>query len=256
VRRLLSLAAGTLPEFTPAVAVAAAAAAGWPGCGVWFDPQTWTERVAREVRRRLDDAGMLALDIEPVIASPDGDPGEALVEAGAAIGARFVLFTSRDPDRGRTIDRFARICDLAAPAGMTVVCEFLPIFTLRCLADALDVVKRASRPNAGVLVDNLHLSRSGGSVEDLDAAPRGLVPYLQIADAPAERPTEFAALLDEAMNGRSLPGHGGLPIAPLIAAVPEVPISFEVRSRSLRERWPDATERARGVHRAVASLAW
>jgi len=253
--RLLSLAAGTLPEFAPAEAVVAAAAAGWPACGIWFDPATWTERVSREVRRRLDDAGLIALDIEPVIASSNGDSGEALVEAGAAIGARFVLFTSRDPDRGRTIERFARICDLAAVAGIAVVCEFLPIFTLRTLADALEVVRVAARPNSGVLVDNLHLSRSGGSVADLDSIPRELFPYLQIADAPAARPTEFSGLFEEAMNGRLLPGQGGLPIVSLLAAVPDVPISFELRSRSVRERWPDATERARAVHAAVTHLA-
>ncbi len=253
--RLLSLAAGTMPEFAPADAVRAAGAAGWPACGIWFDPATWTERVSRDVRRRLDDTGVTALDIEPVIASPDGDAGEAMVEAGAEIGARFVLFASRDPDRGRTIERFARICDLAAGSGMTVVCEFLPIFALRTLADAHAVVRAAARPNSGVLVDNLHLSRSGGSVADLESLPPGILPYVQIADAPAARPSEFAALLDEAMNGRLLPGEGGLPIAALLAAVPGVPISFELRSRSVRERWPDATERARAVHAAVTHLA-
>jgi sugar phosphate isomerase/epimerase len=134
---------------------------------------------------------------------------------------------------------------MAEPHGITVVCEFLPIFPLSTLDIAASVVGRAHSSNTGILVDNLHLSRSGGAVANLAKFDRRMFPYLQIADAPGSRPTDIGALLDEALNGRLLPGDGELPIGELLVAVPDVPLSFEVRSRQLRETHTDATERAR-----------
>jgi hypothetical protein len=58
-------------------------------------------------------------------------------------------------------------------------------------------------------------------------------------------------LIREALHGRLLPGEGELPLDRLLAAVPEVPISFEVRSAWLRDTFPDPVERARAVLASV-----
>jgi len=68
--RLLSLAAGVCPETGPADFVEACAAAGWAACGLWFDAATWTDATTSEVRRRLDDTGLIALDMEPILSHP------------------------------------------------------------------------------------------------------------------------------------------------------------------------------------------
>jgi sugar phosphate isomerase/epimerase len=160
------------------------------------------------------------------------------------IGARHILFTSRLKDQSRTTDRYREVCALAQPYGITVVCEFLPIFPLNTLSMAIEIVRSSGAFNGGVLIDNLHLSRSGSSVEEVQAFPTELFPYLQICDAVAERPTEFGELLDEALNGRLCPGEGSLPIAELMQAIPDVPLSFEVRSQFLRDI-TDPVERAK-----------
>jgi hypothetical protein len=36
--RLISLAAGVLPEFSPVEMATAAVASGWPAVGIWVDP--------------------------------------------------------------------------------------------------------------------------------------------------------------------------------------------------------------------------
>jgi sugar phosphate isomerase/epimerase len=250
--RLLSLAAGVHPTLPPADMVSVAAAAGWPACGIWFDPATWSDATTAEVRRRLDDTGIVALDLEPIIPAPDtADHGERLIEAAATLGAQHVLFTSRLPDLSATAARFAALCEVAAPLGVRLVCEFLPIFPLRSLAMAVEVVSPHPPSVAGILVDNLHLSRSGGSVAEVAALDPARLPYLQIADAPADIPSEPMALLDEAINARLLPGDGALPIDELLAAVPQVPLSFEVRSRALRDGFDDPVERARHLLNAV-----
>lgn len=253
--RLLSIAAGVHPNLAPTTMVEVAAAAGWPACGIWFDPDTWTDVTTREVRRRLDDTGVVGLDLEPIIPAPDrGDPGERVIEAAAALGVRNVLFTSRLPEPGATADRFAELCVLAAPFGVRLVCEFLPIFPLATLSMAEEVVARHAPEVAGILVDNLHLSRSGATPTDLVAIDPQRFPYLQVADAGAVRPADMGGLLDEALNGRLVPGDGELPIAELLSVVPEVPLSFEVRSRVLREGWPDPVERASMLMNRVRAL--
>ena len=243
--RLLSLAAGVQPDVAPADMVSVAFAAGWPAVGIWFDGKTWSDSTSREVRKRLDDTGVIALDIEPIIPSEDGnDFAEQLIEAAAVIGARHILFTSRLKDQARTTDRYQQVCEMALAHGINVVCEFLPIFPLNTLSMAAEIVADSRATNGGVLIDNLHLSRSGSSVEDVQALPTELFPYLQICDAVAERPTEFGELLDEALNGRLCPGEGSLPIAELMQAIPDVPLSFEVRSQFLRDI-TDPVERAK-----------
>ena len=243
--RLLSLAAGVQLDVAPADMVTVAHDAGWPAVGIWFDGKTWTDSTSREVRQRLDDTGVIALDIEPIIPSEEGnDFAEQLIEAAAVIGARHILFTSRLKDQARTTARYQEVCEVARPHGIKVVCEFLPIFPLNTLSMAAEIVATANVTNGGVLIDNLHLSRSGSSVEEVSGMPRELFPYLQICDAPAERPVDFGALLDEALNGRLCPGEGSLPIVELLQVVPNVPLSFEVRSKFLRDV-TDPVERAK-----------
>jgi len=234
--RLLSLAAGVQTDVAPADMVTVAHEAGWPAVGIWFDGKVWDDKTSREVRQRLDDTGIVALDIEPIIPSVEGnDFAEQLIEAAVIIGAQHILFTSRLKDQARTTERYQQVCELAESHGIKVVCEFLPIFPLNTLSMAADIVGTSGVSNGGVLIDNLHLSRSGSSIDDVKAMPIDLFPYLQICDAPAQCPTDFAGLLDEALNGRLCPGEGSLPIVELLEAVPAVPLSFEVRSKFLRD---------------------
>ena len=234
--RLLSLAAGVQPDVAPADMVRVAHEAGWPAVGIWFDGTVWGDKTSREVRQSLDDTGIVALDIEPIIPSVDGnDFAEQLIEAAAIIGAQHILFTSRLKDQARTTERYQQVCELAEPHGIVVVCEFLPIFPLNTLSMAAEIVGTSGASNGGVLIDNLHLSRSGSSIDDVKAMPIELFPYLQLCDAPAQCPTDFAGLLDEALNGRLCPGEGSLPIVELLNAIPAVPLSFEVRSKFLRD---------------------
>ena len=234
--RLLSLAAGVQTDVAPVDMVTVAHEAGWLAVGIWFDGKVWNDKTSREVRQRLDDTGIVALDIEPIIPSVEGnDFAEQLIEAAVIIGAQHILFTSRLKDQARTTERYQQVCELAEPHGIKVVCEFLPIFPLNTLSMAAEIVSASGASNGGVLIDNLHLSRSGSSIEDVKAMPIELFPYLQICDAPAQCPTDFGGLLDEALNGRLCPGEGSLPIVELLKAISAVPLSFEVRSKFLRD---------------------
>jgi sugar phosphate isomerase/epimerase len=252
--RLLSLAAGTVLDIDPAQAVDVAAAAGFDAVGIWFDPQSWSQARSRAVTDRLASTGLTALDIEPVILGRGPDPGDAVIDAAAEIGARHVLLAGGAAEPAAVLDRFAALCDRAAAAGTWVVLEFLPIFRVDRLAAAVRIVTEAARPNGGVLVDTLHLARSGGHPADLRRVPRYLMPYLQVADASDRAPETVAGLREEALHERLLPGEGGLPLAETLAEVPDVPLSFELRSRALLTAYPDPVERARAVLTAARRL--
>ena len=253
--RLLSLAAGTILDVAPHEAPHVAAAAGWPAVGMWFDAATWTDKTSTSVSAALRDTGVVALDIEPVIFSPDGDPGEALIDAAAAIGARHVLVASRLAVSSAVVERFGALCDRAVAANITLVLEFLPIFAIRTLAEALTVVSHAGRANAGVLVDTLHLARSGAAPADLMAIDPAWLPYLQLADAPVvPQDATVRGLLHEAIDARLLPGEGGLPLVEVLRMVPQVPVSVELRSAVLRSTYVDPVERARVVLAATESV--
>jgi sugar phosphate isomerase/epimerase len=253
--RLVSLAAGTVLDVDPAQAVDVAASAGFGAVGLWFDPATWTSATSEAVARRLRAISIVPLDIEPVILGRGEDPGDALVDTAADLGVRHVLVASGPAERGAVVQRFGELCQRAAPGGVVMVLEFLPIFTIGTLAAAVSVVEEVGEPNGGVLVDSLHLDRSGGSPDDLSGLRPGTVPYLQLADAPAEPPgRDRDTLRDEALHGRLLPGDGELPLDAILAALPDVPVSLELRSAELMALHPDPVARARAVFTATDRL--
>lgn len=246
--RLLSLAAGVSPELAddPAALVTAAADAGWPAVGIWFDPATWTDATTAAVARRLDDTGLRPVDVEVIRIGPDGDHGEAIVDVAAALGASNVLAISAFSEPARTAARLAELCDRAEPAGVRVCLEFMRFTAVRDLADALDVVGRVDHRAAGILVDLLHVARSGTGFDEIAAADPELFPYVQWCDAPAE-PAGWTTreIITDALDARSAPGEGGLDVHGFERLfAPEVPFSMEVRSKALRDAFPDHTERA------------
>ena len=257
--RLLSLAAGTILDVGPAAAVDVAADGGFTSVGVWFDPSSWSDTVAAEVRARADARAMTLLDVEPIMLTPAAssspDHGEAIVDAALNIGARNILVASRDPDDARVAARLHELGERLEGSDIRLVLEFLPILAVRTLPQAVSIVRAADHARLGVLVDALHLARAGHQPTDLAALDPHLFPYFQLCDAPAETAPSpepnMAPLLYEALHGRLLPGDGALPVADLLAAIPDVPISLELRSAALMATYPDPTERARAVRLAT-----
>lgn len=246
--RLISLAAGVCPETGPADFVAACADAGWPACGIWFDPDTWTDAVAHAVRQRLDDTGVVALDMEPIFVTPDGDHGDRIIDAAATVGARNLLVVSRGVDDDRFTARFAELCDIADPHDIGCSIEFMAFMSVATLPQALAVLDAVNRPNGHVLVDHLHLSRTGGSIDDVAAIDPARLPYVQLCDAPVAASTDLGDLISEALDGRRTLGDGELAISELVDALPlHTALSMEIRSAKLRKDFPNPTDRASRV---------
>ena len=131
------------------------------------------------------------------------------------------------------VDAFGALCARAAGDGLALTLEFIPGSGIPDLATALAVVIGSGAPNAGVLVDTWHLSRSGGKVADLAAAPAGTLTAIQVSD----RRTTRAEGSYVPMSDRLLPGDGDLPLRAIVDTIcansPDAIISVEVFSTVL-----------------------
>jgi sugar phosphate isomerase/epimerase len=254
--RPIGLAALTVLELTPPQMVTAAADAGYSHIGLRLIPATDTEirhdfigdtPLARETRARLDATGVRALDVEIFRLEPDTRVTDyrAALETAALLGASNALVAGNDPIEARFVERFAAFCDLAGQYGIVANVEPMPWTEVRDFAQGARLVAAADRPNAAVLIDAIHFDRGGSRVAEIASVPRTRLRYVQICDAPAERPTDTAGLLYQARAHRLLPGEGGLDLAGLLRALPrELPISLEIPNDELA-RTMSGTERAR-----------
>lgn len=263
--RIISLAALTVLELPPPEMVSCAAQAGYSHLGLRLHPVLAQSALqypivgdvsmTREVRRRLDDTGIRILDVEFIRIEPDTRVADfvPMLETGASFGARHVLATGNDPEERRLAERFGELCDAAAPFGLAVNLEPIPLMLLRTLAQALRVLAAADRPNCGIVIDPIHFDRSGERLENIAGIPRKWLHYMQFCDAPAERP-DVAGMQQQARFERLPPGEGGLDLLGILRALPrDLPIGLEVPMTELARSVPPL-ERARRVLAATRSV--
>lgn len=261
MRSDLSLAHLTVLSLPPPQMVRVAARTGYAAVGLRLIAVTDSSPayplqddpvMMRETKAALTDTGLRLQDIEFVKITPDIDVAalERFIAAGAALGARHILTGPYDADHARLSDHLAEIADLAAPYGLSALLEFFPWTAVPDLATAAVVVGKAARPNAGILVDTLHVDRSN-SFSQIESVPAHWLPMLHLCDAPATKPTTTEGLLRTARAERLPPGEGGIDIAAVLNRMPpDVRITLEVPMQSLTEReGPEAV--ARHVHEAA-----
>lgn len=255
---IISLAAGTLPEFQPEQVARAAGQAGFSHCGFTIEPDKWDAAALATTRSAIAEHQLSVLDVE-VVWIPEGgnltDDHKLIIDAGLELGASNVLVVSSEPDQDRTAEALHQLCTWAAPGNMRVALEFLMITAVQSMDDALAIIRKADHPAAALLIDTIHFQRAGhgpGQLEELEAS---LLPYTQICDGNLDCDTSFEAFLEDAIDLRSCPGEGELPVAAIIEALPPgIPLSLEIRSKAYRDRFPGAADRAKAVRNA--SLAY
>ncbi len=213
----------------------------------------------------------IAIGLSPLPINPEGYPvwslrepeprralKQAMAERGVSIGLGqgFGIFPGRDvrdlegdldmlcelgvtrlsgvslePDAGRSFDQIAALAEMADKRSVQIMLEFVPTRAIPDLPAALDVVRRLDAANVRIMIDCMHLIRSGGSAADVAALDPALIGYAQICDAPLVPANPD--YLEEAVTERLVPGAGQLPLAEIIAALPaDVPIGIEVPMRT------------------------
>jgi sugar phosphate isomerase/epimerase len=206
-------------------------------------PVVGDDELIGRILRRLDDTGLSILDVEAVWLTPDTSV-PALVpalETAARLGAHYLLVVGNDPEVPRASANLAALAEAAQSFDIKVMLEFIPYCCTSTLQGAQHLIAAAAQPNVGVLVDALHLSRSGGSPDEV----RGVsgLDYVQICDAALQRP-RHDQLRTEARGQRFYPGEGELDLRALLDALPPgVPLAVEAPCARDAELSP--VERAR-----------
>ena len=147
--------------------------------------------------------------------------------SAAELGVSVVVAAGADPDEARRVDSYATLAELAAPYDIVIGMEFMAFRPMATLQDGLRTWRQVNRPNARLLIDALHLARSGGTPAEVAAIDRAAIGYIHLCDAPAQRP-DGMDLATEARVGRLYPGEGALPLHDLFDVLPAaVPVSLE-----------------------------
>lgn len=216
----------------------------------------------RAVKAALAERGLAVSVGEGFLIMPGMDVRDftAQVDAMAEIGAPVLNVIGVNPDPNACADQLGRFAELAAARGLRTTIEFVPGTPVGDLASAVDVVRRVGRDDFAVLVDAMHLFRTGSTADDLAALDPALIGYVQICDVPWKSDLDYA---DEARFERRAPGDGELPLQDMVAALPrDILLGLEVPMRAKAEagigpkdRLAPALEATRDLVKEVARMA-
>ena len=226
----LSLAHLSELDVPPLELVELAAKAGFASIGLRTSPASpgsveyplRTAAEQAEMRRRLAANGIKVLEVEmvPLLSTMRTADYKPMIEAGAAIGAsRLTVGGGDTTDFSIVAEKLAEMAELAQSYGIAVDLEFMPFRPVKTLVDAVEVVKRAKHPNAHILIDVLHVFRSGTLPQDFAQIDPAMLGPVQLCDAPAQAPPPDGLVI-EARTRRLLPGQGELDLKALLDALP------------------------------------
>jgi sugar phosphate isomerase/epimerase len=176
-------------------------------------------------------------------------PGISLLHNRASLdlmsefGVTRVNAVTMDPDLNRSFDQFAAFAELAAQRGMETTMEFAKSLTLSDLDTALSAVRHVGRPDFRLLIDTMHVARSGSTAADLAAVDPRFIGYIQLSDSTVrQRGTTYR----DDSSDRSIPGQGELPLVGMLLALPAgLPVGIESPMRSRAEQGLSVQECAR-----------
>ncbi|GAB3744494.1 sugar phosphate isomerase/epimerase [Amycolatopsis oliviviridis] len=220
--------AATSPEDIRA-RVEAAAAAGFDGIGINVPDLA----IARDshgdaaIRALLDDHGIGYLELDAL--GGWASTGEErvvsdarrriLLDAAGKLGADLIkVIPPIGPvaDVGPLVSEFATLAGQAADVGARIGIEPISVCKVATPAQALDLVRGAGHPAAGVILDNWQISRAGLGVDVVRGFPPEWIASVELSDGTAEPGADFFA---DCFEHRRLPGSGELDVAGFVDAL-------------------------------------
>ncbi len=231
--------------------VGAAVHGGFAGLSLW-PPETYGAALeagyrADELRTMLDDAGVVAHEVDALVAwAGPGDPGEPYLRAAprafvldtaAALGARqanAIILGERGTPYEATAEAVDAMCEEATANGVRVGIEFTRGSLIRTLADLVAVRALLPHRDVGITVDAWQIHWGPSTVEELADVPGTAVFSVQLDDAPAVRPDDFGRATYE---GRLVPGEGAADLTGLLRTLDTIgydgPVTVEAINADL-----------------------
>ena len=201
------------------------------------DAQPWNLRsdapLYRAVKAAIGERGVEVVLGEGFLIHPQVDLGQCAADLDllAGLGARKVNCVGLEPDVARCHDQFAIFARMAAERGMSATIEFMPFVAVDSLPKALDCAAVCDGGTGSVLLDSMHVFRTGTSLEDIASLDPALIGHVQLCDARAD--WSDADYMTHAKFERLAPGDGDLPLREFLGAVPDgLVIGLEVPQRA------------------------
>jgi sugar phosphate isomerase/epimerase len=201
-------------------------------------------QLRRELLAAMDDRGVSISLGEGLLIAPGVDIQSYAADLDIMAGLRIprINTVSLEPDRARTFDELAGLTALAAERGIATCIEPVVGLSIADLPAALAALTYVDRDEISLLIDTMHASRFGASADDLRSLPPQRIGYIQLCDTTLQpRMKNYA---EEAMYERLAPGEGELPLADILAALPDDRVvGLEVPMRSRAEAGVSAYDR-------------
>lgn len=190
-------------------------------------------KLFKNTKQALLDTGLSVLDIELARIVDDIDPKEyePEFEKAAELGARHVLSSIWSNDHNYSVEQFGRLCDIASQYGLTVDLEYVPIASVTKLEGVVDILRSVNKSNAGILIDVHHFHRAHDDVNFLAQLPDEWFNFFHLCDAPSHIPKDEEEMIKIVREGRSYIGSGGIDVASIVNAIPNVPYSIELPNK-------------------------
>jgi sugar phosphate isomerase/epimerase len=212
-------------------------------------------RLRRDIASALRDNGVSIALVEGFAIRPGTEASDFAgdLDRVRELGATRINSYCMEPDLVRAFDQLGCLAEMADALGMENTVEFVPGLSIGDLSTAIAAVEHAARPGCRLLIDTMHLIRSGSRPSDLAAVDPARIGYAQICDVPLASPGMSYG--EEAMFERLVPGEGELPLAEIFAILPrDIPVGIEIPRRSLVEQGRSPFERLEPCVSATARI--
>ncbi|WP_396909206.1 sugar phosphate isomerase/epimerase family protein [Mycolicibacterium sp.] len=253
----------------------AAAAAGFSGIGLHYDDLARTVSAGTgvsDMRSILRNNGLALVEIEflsgwalsPVGAESASTSLAGIEAVATALGGRHVsagefgadIRLDTEAARDRAAKALRANADRLGRRGLLVALEAFPWSALANTDIAIDLLRRADAPNAGLLIDVWHFYNGGARPEQLVDLPAAGITAFQLNDGLLVHEN----FRHHARTGRELPGEGELDVVGLIQAAQRAGFAGpycvesntpELRALPVAEAARRAADAATGVLRAA-----
>jgi sugar phosphate isomerase/epimerase len=174
--------------------------------------------------------------------------------AGALGVESFTAWGGFPPGRYETpqlIDAFGALCRRADQEGLRCDLEFIPVFGIRDVRTAWQIVGGAGAANSGVVLDLWHYMRGGRDDALLRSIPGDKITGVQLCDATLTVPDGMSLAFD-GLNNRRVPGDGEFPIDEIVEVLRQTGglsiVGLEIFSQEFDRMSADAIgERSRAI---------
>jgi sugar phosphate isomerase/epimerase len=232
--------------------VETAAGAGFTAMGFWHTDiaEIRKKYSFAQMRRILDDNGITQVEVEwlldwfctgPRRAASD-EIRTVLLDAAEGLGARHIKIGDLGNDCADVAamsEEFGVLCRQAAERGTSVLFEMLPAQFSRApsLDQVLAICRGSGAKNGGIMLDNLHVQRTGTGPEQIVRKIGRDIPLgVEINDGTLAMPVD---LHDSVVNKRLLPGDGEFDITAFLQALwtqgYDGPVGVEVLNEYIRK---------------------